>query len=194
MKQPLIFLLAIFAASAANANPFFGVAENQMYFHFGLGTDTTWLFANPAMTVPFSIFNFQYSQPSVIFRLPARESVNISYAYGWGRTKNHDAGGANPNEYWDWKKYSIPIVYFSEDVALYHTDSWYFGAGIAVGVQAVQNERIGSKSLSGIKLFAGHRISGVWSTELFMQHFSNGSTAPQNNSYNFYGLGFGYNF
>ena len=66
--------------------------------------------------------------------------------------------------------------------------------GIGVGMQAQQNERIGSKFLFGFKLGAGYRISECTSVEAFMQHISNGNTAPENNSYAFYGLGLSFNF
>jgi hypothetical protein len=66
--------------------------------------------------------------------------------------------------------------------------------GLGIGMQGQQNERIGSKLLFGFKLGAGYRITECIALELFMQHYSNGNTAPENNSYAFYGLGMTYSF
>ena len=82
----------------------------------------------------------------------------------------------------------------SEDVALFYGKNWYSYMGLGVGMQAQQNERIGSKLLFGFKLAAAYRLSECTAVELFMQHYSNGNTAPENNSYAFYGLGLAYSF
>jgi hypothetical protein len=82
----------------------------------------------------------------------------------------------------------------SEDVIPFHGNNWYSLIGIDVGFQAQQNERIGSKLLFGFKIGAGFRLSECTAVELYAQHFSNGNTAPENNSYAFYGLGMIYNF
>ncbi|MBQ3039208.1 MAG: acyloxyacyl hydrolase, partial [Alphaproteobacteria bacterium] len=70
----------------------------------------------------------------------------------------------------------------------------YTFIGFGAGFQAQQNERIGSKLIFGFKLGAGYHISECTSVEVFAHHFSNGNTAPENNSYAFYGLGITYSF
>ena len=65
---------------------------------------------------------------------------------------------------------------------------------MSVGMQAQQNERLGAKLLFQFKLVGGYHINNNWALELFMHHFSNGNTAPENYSYAFYGLGVTYSF
>jgi len=180
---PVVELKLKIKRAPAPENPFFGTARNQFSFNFGQGIDSGIIVPPPLRPIPFEMLHFQYSQPSTFFRLPARQNISVVQTVGLGRKYG-----------WDWWKCSIPIAFLSEDVVLYSTESWYYGSGIGVGMQAQQNERISSKLLFGFKLLAGYRISEEYNLELFMQHFSNGNTATDNYSYAFYGVGLAYNF
>ena len=81
-----------------------------------------------------------------------------------------------------------------EDIILAQGKNWFIYSGFSVGFQAQQNERIGSKLLFGFKLGGGYKLSECTNLEIFMQHYSNGNTAPENNSYAFFGAGLAYNF
>lgn len=179
---PLI-LSCVVATAHAGTNPFFNGYENQIAFNFGYGVNSGFLLPPPTQFVPFNMFQIQYSQPTEFFRLHARKSLNIIQTLGHGSKYG-----------WHWDKYTIPIAMLSEDVIPFHGQDWYTFIGLGVGMQAQQNERIGSKLLFGFKLGAGYKISDCVGIELFMQHYSNGNTAPENNSYAFYGLGLTYSF
>ena len=179
----IILSTPVFADINSESNPFFKGYDNQIAFNFGYGVNSGFLLPPPTQFVPFILLHGQYSQPTTFFRLPARKSINLHQTIG------------NGGKYgWNWDKYTIPIVTLSEDIALFYGDQWYTFAGIGVGMQLQQNERIGSKLIFGFKLGAAYRISDCTSFEVFMQHMSNGNTAPQNYSYAFYGLGLTYNF
>ena len=185
MKKILYVLIILTATTNVRAeiNPFFSGYDNQFAFNFGYGVNSGFLLPPPTQFVPFIMMQLQYSQPTTFFRLPARKSLNIIQTLGHGKKYG-----------WHWDKYTIPIAMLSEDVIFAHGKNWYSFAGLGVGMQAQQNERIGSKLLFGFKLGAGYKVSDCVGAELFMQHFSNGNTAPENNSYAFYGLGLTYSF
>lgn len=164
-------------------NPFMNTYQNQFAFGIGQGFDTGWLLPLPVKIVPFYILNFQYSQPTSFFRIPARQSINLSQTIGMGKKNG-----------WNWASFSIPIAYLSEDIALLSMDNFYTATGAGVGLQAHQNERISSKLLFVFKITFGYNFNERWSGELFIQHFSNANTSYQNNSYAFYGIGFTHNF
>lgn len=170
--------------AAKTTNPFFGDNnENQVAFYFGYGVNQGFLIPPPTQFVPFILLHAQYSQPTTFFRLPARQSLNIMQTIGSGEKYG-----------WHWDKYSIPITTLSMDVALLAGCNWYFGPGIAMGLQAQQNERIGSKLLFGFKLTGGVHITNNIAAELFVQHYSDANTSPENYSYAFYGAGLTYSF
>jgi hypothetical protein len=164
-------------------NPFMGMYKNQIAFGIGQGFDTGILLPPPTRPVPFYIGTIQYSQPTTFFRIPARQSLNISETLG-----THEKYG------WKWQNYSIPMAYVTEDIALFRYQDLYAGVGAGVGLQAKQNERIGSKLLFQFKVTIGYNFNDKWAAEFFIQHFSNANTAAENNSYAFYGLGFTYNY
>lgn len=178
----LIFILSLIPAHAEK-NPFFNGYKQQTAFHIGYGINSGFLLPPPTQWVPFIMLHAQYSQPTEFFGMHARKSLNIIQTLGYGKKYG-----------WHWDKYTIPIAMLSEDVIPLHGDDWYTFIGLGVGMQAQQNERIGSKLLFGFKLGAGYRLSECTAVELFMQHFSNGNTAPENNSYAFYGIGMTYSF
>lgn len=164
-------------------NPFMGTYQNQVAFGLGQGFDTGWILPPPVRPVLFYIGTFQYSQPTSFFRVPARRSINISQTVGL-----HERYG------WNWPAYSIPMIYLTEDIALFRINRFYGGMGAGAGLQAQENERLGAKLIFQFKVSFGYNFNKKWSGEFFVQHFSNANTAEQNNSYAFYGLGFTYNY
>lgn len=179
-----IFALVCVTAHAADGvNPFFGTNQNQFALNLGQGVDSGIIVPPPFRLVPFYFVHIQYSQPTTFFRLPARQSLNIGQTLGFGE-KYH----------WHWDDFTIPMAFLSGDVALLHGERWYTSAGIGMGMQAQQNERLGAKLIFQFKLAAGWRFTEHWGTEIFVQHFSNGNTAKENHSYAFYGLGMTYSF
>lgn len=164
-------------------NPFMGTYQQQIGFGIGQGFDTGWLLPPPVRPVPFYIGTFTYSQPTTFFRVPARRSINISETLGLKEKYG-----------WKWQDYTIPMIYLTEDIALFRYKRLYAGMGAGAGLQAQENERLGAKLVFQFKVTFGYNITKQWATELFIQHFSNANTADENNSYAFYGLGFTYNF
>ena len=191
MKKILAVLFALVLPNLAMAdpcilpesNPFMGTYQQQVAFGIGQGFDTGILLPPPVRPVPFYIATFQYSQPTTFFRVPARRSLNISETLGLDRKYG-----------WEWQDYTIPMIYFTEDIALFRYNSIYAGLGAGAGLQAKQNKRIGSKLIFEFKLTFGYNFNEQWAAEFFIQHFSNANTADENNSYAFYGLGFTYNY
>ena len=164
-------------------NPFTGIYQNQVAFGIGQGFDTGIILPPPTRPVPFYIGTLQYSQPTTFFRVPARRSINISETLGLYRKYG-----------WDWPDYTVPMIYVTEDIALFKYNSIYAGAGAGAGLQAKENTRLGAKLLFQFKVLLGYNFNDKWSGEFFIQHFSNANTAEENHSYAFYGLGFTYNY
>ncbi|MBO4745717.1 MAG: acyloxyacyl hydrolase [Alphaproteobacteria bacterium] len=186
MRAVITILLCIFCMPAfafTGYNPFMRNHDNQLSFFIGQGVNSGFIVPPPTQFVPFNIFQLQYSQPTTFFTLPARQSLNIGQTLGFA-----DKYG------WHWRDYTIPMIMISGDVLLADFNDFYFAGGAGAGLQAQQNERLGSKPLFQFKLTAGWHINDKWGTEIFVQHFSNANTAPQNYSYAFYGLGVTYNF
>ena len=182
-KLILILILYFIPVCSFAANPFMCDKNNQIAFNIGQGVNSGIIVPPPTQLVPFYLLHFQYSQPTTFFKLPARQSINVAQTIGFG--KKYD---------WAWDKYTIPMIFLSEDFALFHGENWYFSTGIGAGMQAQQNERIGSKLIFQFKIIGGYRITDNMGIELFIQHFSNGNTAKENNSYAFYGMGLTYSF
>lgn len=178
----LLVLMSV-AHAKKGANPFMGDNQNQVAFYFGQGVDSGIIVPPPFRLVPFHIMHLQYSQPTTFFSIPARQSINLAQTIGSGTKYG-----------WQWDRYSIPIIFLTEDVSLLHFGGWYFGVGAGGGLQAHQNARLGSKWLFEFKLMTGYRFTDSFGAEFYVQHFSNGNTAPANHSYAFYGLGLAYSF
>ncbi len=191
MKKIIAFLLLLILPNISWArdyvlpdrNPFMGTYQEQIAFGIGQGFDTGILLPPPVKPVPFYIGTIQYSQPTSFFRIPARRSINVSMTLGLDEARG-----------WKWQDYTIPIAYITEDIALFRYKRLYAGLGAGVGLQAEENDRIGSKLIFQFKVTFGCNISRRWAMEFFIQHFSNANTADENNSYAFYGLGATYNF
>ena len=190
MKK-LLALLSLFFCLPAMAdsyilpdkNPFMSTYQNQIGFGIGQGFDTGWLLPPPIHIVPFYIGTFTYSQPTSFFRVPARQSLNISQTVGLDEKYG-----------WEWQNYSTPMAYITEDIALFRVNRLYGGVGAGAGLQARQNKRLGAKLVFQFKVTFGYNITKQWAAEFFIQHFSNANTAEENNSYAFYGLGATYSF
>lgn len=185
MRKFAIFLLSISCISVANAtpSPFMGDAQNQVALYLAQGFDNGYIVPLPYHIVPFYMAQLQYSQPTTFFRIPARQSLNLSETVGFG--EKYD---------WDWSDFTTPMVLISGDIALLYGQKWYAGLGAGAGLQAFQNDRLGAKLLFQFKIFYGYRINDCWGIEVYGQHFSNANTARQNYSYAFYGIGINYNF
>ena len=182
-KFGLSLFTILFACGAYAENPFTRGYENQIAINIGQGVNGGFLIAPPSQPVPFYMLHFQYSQPTTFFKLDARQSLNVVQTLGLGEKYG-----------WHWNKYTIPIALLSEDIALLSWKNWYVGPGLAIGMQAKQNERLGAKLIFGFRLFVGYAINDCTTLEAFMQHYSNGNTAPENNSYAFYGVGVTHSF
>jgi len=200
----LLFAICFFSAQAAE-NPFFPNGErHSVAFGYGQGIDTGQIVPPPpglsiSPVVPFSLVRFAYGIPTTAFYLPARVSVNLAGVIGYGTTSVWDWEYPNgapfpPDAEWKWNEYSVPMIYFSEDAALYNGRRFYAGIGMGIGMQMQQNERIGSKLLFTMRYFAGFRIADSWNMEIHATHFSNGNTADANFSYAFYGLALSHSF
>ena len=189
-KLYLLLFLSVLPLSALadscilpERNPFMGTYQNQIAFGIGQGFDTGILLPPPVRPVPFYIATLQYSQPTTFFRIPARRSLNLSETLGF-----HEKYG------WEWQDYTIPIIYVTEDIALFRYHKLYAGMGAGAGLQAKENERLGAKLVFQFKVTFGYNFNKQWAGEFFIQHFSNANTADENNSYAFYGLGVTYNY
>ena len=191
MKKILAVLFALVLPNLAMAdscilpeeNPFMGTYQQQVAFSIGQGFDTGILLPPPVRPVPFYIGTIKYSQPTTFFRIPARRSLNVSMTLGLDEKYG-----------WEWQDYTIPMIYFTEDIALFRYERLYAGLGAGVGLQAQENKRLGGKLIFEFKVTFGYNFNDKWAAELFIQHFSNANTAEENNSYAFYGLGFTYNY
>lgn len=196
MKRIYLFIaLSLFCAPAiATVNTFFGEKQNQLSMTIGQGFDSGELIAIKHLKhiAPYYMFNFQYSQPTTFFRLPARQSINLVKTIGL-KDKNYN-GGCRHGIDCEWTEYGAEIFMLSGDVSLYNTKRWYFGTGMGAAIQGKENERLDTKFLLGFRLFAGYKLDESWNLELVMQHFSNGDTGVQNNVYDFWGISAAYNF
>jgi hypothetical protein len=185
-----LFCMPVFAGS----NPFFGEKQNQLSFTLGQGFDSGELIAIKHLNcvAPYYMLNFQYSQPTTFFRLPARQSINVIKTIGL-HNKNYN-GGCRHGVDCEWKEYGAEIFMLSGDVSLYNTSKWYFGTGMGMAIQGKENDRLDTKFLLGFRLFTGYKMNESWNLELVMQHFSNGDTGVNNNVYDFWGISTAYNF
>lgn len=184
MRKCSVLILSLVCGGGAVANPYFGAGNNHQFaFNFGYGVNSGIIVPPPTQFVPFIMGHLQYSQPTTFFKLQARQSLNVYQTLGFGKKYG-----------WNWEKFTIPIAVLSGDVAVLRGRNWYVGPGIGVGMQAQQNDRIGSKLVFLLKITAGYRITDHIGTEVFVQHFSNGNTDEDNHSYAFYGAGLTYSF
>jgi hypothetical protein len=205
-KLPIIyslFSILCIGAADANVNPFFGEKQNQIMLNLGQGVNSFSLIPVPDFLVPYNMAALTYSQPATVFRLPARQNFTVTQTVGYGR-KYQYTDHLDTFE-WNWNEYNTTIASITWDVALLHGDRWYFGAGMGLAMQGRQTVRECTKFLIPFRVFFGYRITDSWNLELFTQHFSNGDAGGEgflsdkmahggNYSYNFFGVGIGYNF
>lgn len=191
MKK-LLMTVVLWSFSVGNVfaeNVFMGENQNQIMLNAGQGVDSYSLLPLPIRWVPYTFIELKYSQPTTVFRLPARQNIGIVKTIGYGKKY-----GRNSIPEWNWTKYSTEAVSITWDFALLHGKKWYFGAGLGLAMQGRQNERENTKFLIPMKVFAGYKFAKNWTAELYTQHYSNGDTGDSNYSYNFWGLGLGYSF
>lgn len=160
-----------------------GYYKNQIALNLGQGVNSGFIVPPPTQLVPFYLIHMQYSIPATFFGLAARQSINVAQTIGMGTRYG-----------WQWDKFTIPMAFLSEDIAIAKYKNFYFAGGAGMGLQAQQNARLGAKLLFMFKLTAGWRLDEHWGLEVFMHHFSNANTARANYSYAFYGIGTTYSF
>ena len=115
-KIAVSFFTLIFATCGAMAdtNPFMGEYKNQIALNIGAGVNSGIIIPPPTQFVPFVLLHVQYSQPTTFFKVPARQSINIGQTLGFGTGYG-----------WDWTDFTIPMIFLSEDIALFHGDRQY---------------------------------------------------------------------
>lgn len=115
------FLFFTVCTSMAAENPFMGEYKNQVAFHLGQGVNSGFIIPPPTQFVPFYMLHFQYSQPTTFFSLPARQSINVGQTLGFGKKYG-----------WNWDDYTIPMIFLSEDIALFYNDNGILQQGLAL--------------------------------------------------------------
>lgn len=178
-------MAAVFFVGGARADysPFTGDNNNQIAIYAAQGVNNGFLIPPPFQLVPFYFLQLQYSQPTTFFRFPSRQSINFGQTLGFGRKYG-----------WEWQKFTIPMVFLTEDIALLHGRRWYVSVGAGGGLQAQQNDRINTKWLFEFRVAGAYRVTENIGIEVYTQHFSNGNTGTENHSYGFYGMGVTYSF
>jgi hypothetical protein len=164
-------------------NPMFKKdAINSIGFYIAQGTGSGTLFKliDPLIWDFYSmtLFMVQYSQPTTIFRLPARQSLYFVQNLAYG----HEAG------------LSFSAIGLSWDVSLYDHNGWYFGLGIGPYMRDSRDRWVESRLVFGEKFFIGTKVSDDWRMEFFTQHFSNGNFTTVNEGFNFVGFSGIYSF
>lgn len=155
-------------AFAAGENVFFGDAENQVAVIGG------YYAGHIAPESKNGLVMLQYSQPTTLFRLSARQNMHAGYVI-------------SSSDAWS-------FVGASLDAALIHFGDFYFGAGIGGFIRTEQTPRLGSRFTFGERAFAGYKITPRIAAEIYVQHFSNGDLTKENAGYNFVGLSANMNF
>ena len=185
MKKLVFALSGIMAAGAAMGanNPMFGDGHiNSVTLHVGQGTGPGSLFklVDPAMwdIVPMTMLMAQYSQPMTLFRLPARQNLNVVQNFGYNSGRGLSFLGAG----------------ISWDVALLQWRGFYLGGGMGPYYRDRHDRYVASRLVFGEKFFIGIPISDAWRAEIFTLHFSNGDFTRVNRGFNFAGVAVNYSF
>jgi len=185
MKHILTSLIIITAGAPAMAadNPMFGAAhQNAIAIHAAQGTGSGSLFklADPLLwkIEPMTMLMVQYSQPMTIFRLPARQNLNIVQNIGY----ESDRG------------LSFVGVGISWDVALLNWRGWYLGGGLGPYMRDSHDRYVESRLVFGEKFFVGYQFDDAWRAEFFTLHFSNGDFTEINRGFNFTGINISFSF
>lgn len=185
MKKFISLFIASIIPAAANAdiNPMFGNEhQNSVTLYVGQGTGPGSLFklVNPFDwdIVPQTMILAQYSQPMTLFRMPARQNLNVIQNIGYESSKGLSFLGAG----------------ISWDVVPLHWCGLYVGGGIGPYMRVSHDRYVGSRLVFGEKFFIGANISDNWRAEFFTLHFSNGDFTEINRGFNFTGLAVNYSF
>lgn len=183
-KITYIFIAAVIPAHLhAMPNPMFGPDhQNSIQLYVGQGTGPGSLFKliNPFDwdIVPQTFVMAQYSQPMTLFRLPARQNLNIVQNIGYNSGRGLSFLG----------------VGISWDVAPLQWRGFYIGGGIGPYMRDSHDRYVASRLVFGEKFFIGKNISDNLRTEFFTMHFSNGDFTELNRGFNFTGLSMNYSF
>ncbi|MBD5389186.1 acyloxyacyl hydrolase [bacterium] len=178
-----IVLSVIGATGAAAANPMFGADHrNAISLYAGQSTGPGSLFKliDPFQwdITPMTMGMFQYSQPMTLFRLPARQNINVVQNVAYGHARGLSFLG----------------VGVSWDVALIDWCGWYLGGGIGPYMRDSHDRYVASRLVFGEKFFVGYQIHDALRAEFFTLHFSNGDFTEINRGFNFTGLGVSVSF
>ena len=172
MKKLIVIFMAISvysgAALATDNNILFNEYKNQIGLHGGYGIGNM----NPEPAN--GLLMLHYSQPIQFFRLDARQNLHLGYIF-------------SESDPWYFGGMSF-------DAALLSWNKFYIGAGIGAYIRNASTQRLDSRFTFGEKVFIGYQITKKFSTELFVQHYSNGDLTDKNLGYNFAGLSFNMNF
>ncbi len=184
-KITLLTLIAVIPLSARgnDTNPMFGAGTRNsvaIYAAQGTGSGTLFKLVDPVLWEfeAMTSFNFQYSQPMEIFRLPARMNLNLVQNFGYGNDKG----------------LSFFAIGVSWDIALVNWNGFYVGIGVGPYMRDSRDHYVESRLVFGERFFIGKNISDRWRTELFTQHYSNGDFTETNHGFNFTGIAINYSF
>ncbi|MFT4967841.1 MAG: hypothetical protein ACI9CD_000856 [Candidatus Deianiraeaceae bacterium] len=137
-------------------------------------------------------FSLTYSQPSSLFRINARRSVELGYIYGRNRLIKNA-----PEKYSRYSQSTIGGTY----ELLFGSSKLYLGAGLGLFFKTKHNSsgnllsvekdnRVNSRFMFAPKLSIGTAIHSL-TVEFNARHFSNGSLSEPNIGYNFLGMSIG---
>ena len=183
-KITVTILLAVYASSAiANQNVMFAPDEQNsvtLYIGQSTGKGTLFKLINPFLWKinPDTMIMAQYSQPTEIFRLPARINFNIIQNIGYKSCDDLSFIGAG----------------ISWDIALLNWRGAYLGFGVGPYYRDNLDRWVSSRLVFGEKFFIGKNLGTKWRGEFFTLHFSNGNFTKTNHGFNFFGLGLNYSF
>ncbi len=182
MKK-IYFLILFFIPNITYANPMFAEhKQNSIGFYIaqstGHGDLGHLVFPWDWEINPATFVMLQYSQPTEIFRLPARINFNLMQNFAY----RHDDGK------------SFGAIGVSWDIVLIKWCNWYFGIGAGPYMRDSGDEYVESRLVFGERVFIGTSISTNARAEIFTQHFSNGDFTEINRGFNFVGMAINYSF
>lgn len=179
----LFCIISIISVADARPNPMFGKNhQDSVTLYIGQGTGSGSLFkliAPPLWDIsPMTMAMIQYSQPITVFRLPARQNLNIIQNTAYNSAHGLSFLGAG----------------ISWDVTPFSWRGFYIGAGLGPYYRDSHDRYVESRLVFGEKFFIGKNISDNWRAEFFTLHFSNGDFTDTNKGFNFTGLAINYSF
>lgn len=179
----LLSLIALPLSARADENPMFCdgcINSVALFASQGTGSGTLFKLVDPILWEFQSMtnFNFQYSQPMEIFRLPSRINFNLVQNFGY----EHDRG------------LSFFAIGVSWDIALLSWNGFYLGFGVGPYMRDSRDRYVDSRLVFGERFFIGKDVSDRWRIEWFTQHFSNGNFTDTNLGFNFTGFAVNFSF